>query len=114
MLHLSLAESRLFRQPDGHRLDRLVFGFGVSGFSYWCTDFLQVQRVIVAKNLRSAQNGTLIGAVVKMCIPFIVILPGLLGMAVLMNSDNSPMVLVPENDARATSRCTLTTTCCRY
>ena len=60
-----------------------------------------MQRVIVAKNLRSAQNGTLIGAVVKMCIPFIVILPGLLGMAVLMNADNSPMVLVPENDARA-------------
>jgi SSS family solute:Na+ symporter len=90
-----------FDNPMGADWIALVFGFGVSGFSYWCTDFLQVQRVIVAKNLRSAQNGTLIGAVVKMCIPFIVILPGLLGMAVLMNADNSPMVLVPENDARA-------------
>jgi SSS family solute:Na+ symporter len=90
-----------FDNPMGADWIALVFGFGVSGFSYWCTDFLQVQRVIVARNLRSAQNGTLIGAVVKMCIPFIVILPGLLGMAVLMNADHSPMVLVPENDARA-------------
>jgi solute:Na+ symporter, SSS family len=90
-----------FDNPMGADWIALVFGFGVSGFSYWCTDFLQVQRVIVARNLRSAQNGTLIGAVVKMCIPFIVILPGLLGMAVLTNADRSPMVLVPENDARA-------------
>jgi solute:Na+ symporter, SSS family len=90
-----------FDNPMGADWIALVFGFGVSGFSYWCTDFLQVQRVIVAKDLRSAQNGTLIGAVVKMCIPFIVILPGLLGMAVLCNADHSPMVLVPENDARA-------------
>ena len=90
-----------FDNPMGADWIALVFGFGVSGFSYWCTDFLQVQRVIVAKDLRSAQNGTLIGAVVKMCIPFIVILPGLLGMAVLTNADHTPMVLVPENDPRA-------------
>jgi solute:Na+ symporter, SSS family len=90
-----------FDNPMGVDGIGLVFGLGVSGFSYWCTDFLQVQRVIVAKDLRSAQNGTIIGAVVKMCIPFIVILPGMLGMAVLVNSDHSPMVLVPENDVRA-------------
>ena len=87
-----------FDNPMGADWIGLAFGFGVSGFSYWCTDFLQVQRVIVAKNLRSAQNATLIGAVLKMCVPFIVILPGLLGMAVLTNSDHTTMVLVPEND----------------
>jgi solute:Na+ symporter, SSS family len=90
-----------FDNPMGVDWIGLVFGFGVSGFSYWCTDFLQVQRVIVAKDLRSAQNGTLIGAVVKMCIPFIVIVPGLLGLAVLVNPDHTTMVLVPENDPRA-------------
>ena len=37
----------------------MVFGLGLAvSFGYWCTDFLQVQRVIVAKNLRAAQNGT--------------------------------------------------------
>jgi len=90
-----------FDNPMGVDWIGLVFGFGVSGFSYWCTDFLQVQRVIVAKDLRSAQNGTLIGAVLKMCVPIIVILPGLLGMAVLTNHDQTTMVLVPENDVRA-------------
>ena len=80
----------------------MVFGLGLAvSFGYWCTDFLQVQRVIVAKNLRSAQNGTIIGAVLKMCVPLIVTIPGLLGLAVLLNPDGSPLVLVPESDPRA-------------
>jgi len=80
----------------------MVFGLGLAvSFGYWCTDFLQVQRVIVAKNLRAAQNGTIIGAVLKMCVPLIVTIPGLLGLAVLLNGDGSPMVLVPESDPRA-------------
>ncbi len=80
----------------------MVFGLGLAvSFGYWCTDFLQVQRVIVAKDLRSAQNGTLIGAVLKMLVPLIVTIPGLLGLAVLLNPDGTPMVLVPESDPRA-------------
>jgi SSS family solute:Na+ symporter len=80
----------------------MVFGLGLAvSFGYWCTDFLQVQRVIVAKNLRSAQNGTLIGAALKMLVPLIVTVPGLLGLAVLFNPDGSLMVLVPESDPRA-------------
>jgi SSS family solute:Na+ symporter len=82
----------------------MLFGQGLAlGFAYWCTDFLQVQRVIVAKDLRAAQNGTIIGAALKMCVPLIVILPGLLGLALLSNPDGSPMVLVPETDIRAMS-----------
>jgi SSS family solute:Na+ symporter len=50
---------------------------------YWTTDFLVVQRVISAKDLRSAKLAPIIGAAFKMCVPFIVILPGLLGLAVL-------------------------------
>lgn len=80
----------------------MVFGLAVGvGFGYWCTDFLQVQRVIVAKDLRSAQNGTIIGAVLKMCVPLIVTLPGLLGLAVLLQGDGTPLVLVSEADPRA-------------
>ncbi|HON08591.1 MAG TPA: sodium/solute symporter, partial [Verrucomicrobiota bacterium] len=80
----------------------MVFGLGVAvSFGYWCTDFLQIQRVIVAKNLRAAQNGTVIGAVLKMCVPLIVTIPGLLGLAVLLSPDGSPLVLVPESDPRA-------------
>lgn len=80
----------------------MVFGLGLAvSFGYWCTDFLQVQRVMVAKDLRSAQNGTIIGAFLKMLVPLIVTIPGLLGLAVLLNPDGSPMVLVPESDPRA-------------
>src|SRR5438309_11546159 len=64
--------------------------------SYWTTDFLVVQRVISAKDLRSAKLAPIIGAGVKMMVPFIVILPGLLGLAVL------PVKLVPEPIAIAT------------
>jgi SSS family solute:Na+ symporter len=91
-----------FDNPMGINWFGMLFGQGIAiGFAYWCTDFLQVQRVIVAKNLRAAQNGTIIGAALKLCVPLIIILPGLLGLAVLKNADGSPMVLVPESDPRA-------------
>jgi SSS family solute:Na+ symporter len=91
-----------FDNPMGIDWIGMFFGLGIAvGFAYWCTDFLQVQRVIVAKDLRAAQNGTIIGAVLKMCVPLIVTLPGLLGLAVLLNPDGSPMVLVAESDVRA-------------
>jgi SSS family solute:Na+ symporter len=91
-----------FDNPMGIDWFGMVFGLGLAvSFGYWCTDFLQVQRVIVAKNLRSAQNGTIIGAVLKMLVPLIVTIPGLLGLAVLLNANGSPLVLVAENDVRA-------------
>ena len=62
----------------------IVFGLGcVISFGYWTTDFLVVQRVLAAKDLRSAKLAPIIGAAFKMMVPFIVILPGLLGLAVL-------------------------------
>jgi len=57
-------------------------GFVIS-FGYWTTDFLVVQRVLAAKDLRSAKMAPIIGAAFKMAVPLIVILPGLLGLAVL-------------------------------
>jgi solute:Na+ symporter, SSS family len=62
---------------------------------YWTTDFLVVQRVISAKDIRSAKMAPVIGAFFKMAVPFIVILPGLLGLAVL------PFHLYPDNVAVA-------------
>ena len=53
--------------PMGMHWIGMVFGLGLAvSFGYWCTDFLQVQRVMAAKNLRAAQNGTIIGAAFKM------------------------------------------------
>jgi SSS family solute:Na+ symporter len=62
----------------------IVFGLGfVISFGYWTTDFLVVQRILSAKDLRSAKMAPIIGAGFKMMVPLIVILPGLLGLAVL-------------------------------
>lgn len=87
--------------PMGMHWTGMVFGLGLAvSFGYWCTDFLQVQRVMAAKSLKAAQNGTIIGAALKMMVPLIVTVPGLLGLAVL--TQKSGIVLVPESVAQAT------------
>jgi len=70
--------------PMGIHWTGIVFGLGaIISFGYWTTDFLVVQRVLAAKDLRSAKMAPIIGAAFKMFVPFIVILPGLLGLALL-------------------------------
>src|SRR5207245_4155634 len=70
--------------PMGIHWTGIVLGLGwVISFGYWTTDFLVVQRVLAAKDLRSAKMAPIIGASFKMMVPFIVILPGLLGRALL-------------------------------
>ncbi|MBF0209106.1 MAG: sodium:solute symporter family protein, partial [Oligoflexia bacterium] len=65
----------------GVNLFAMVMGLGfVLSFGYWCTDFLVVQRAMVAKNMASAQRTPLVAAFPKMLMPFIVILPGLVVM----------------------------------
>src|SRR4030088_2209451 len=82
--------------PMGIHWTGIVFGLGaVISFGYWTTDFLVVQRVVSAKDLRAAKMAPIIGAAFKMFVPFIVVLPGLLGLAVL------PMKLTGEGAALA-------------
>ncbi|HKU23562.1 MAG TPA: sodium:solute symporter family protein [Terriglobales bacterium] len=70
--------------PMGIHWTGIVFGLGfVISFGYWTTDFLVVQRVLAAKDLRAAKMAPIIGAAFKMMVPFIVILPGLLALGVL-------------------------------
>ncbi|WP_260741197.1 sodium:solute symporter family protein [Tunturiibacter lichenicola] len=91
--------------PMGVHWTGIVFGLGfVISFGYWTTDFLVVQRVLSANNLRSAKLAPVIGAAFKMAVPFIVILPGLLALAVLKNADGTIMHLVPERVAATTGQ----------
>jgi solute:Na+ symporter, SSS family len=83
--------------PMGINWVGIVFGLAaVISMGYWTTDFLVVQRILSAKDIRSAEMAPIIGAGFKMMVPLIVILPGLLGLAVL------PMKLVPESVAATT------------
>jgi len=82
--------------PMGINWAGIVFGLGaVIAMGYWTTDFLVVQRVLAAKDLRSAELAPIIGAAFKMCVPFIVILPGLLGLALLRDPQGQLLRLVP-------------------
>jgi SSS family solute:Na+ symporter len=91
--------------PMGVHWTGIVFGLGfVISFGYWTTDFLVVQRVLSANNLRAAKMAPIIGAAFKMAVPFIVIVPGLLALAVLKNPDGSVMHLVPASVAKITGQ----------
>ena len=88
--------------PMGVHWTGIVFGLGfVISFGYWTTDFLVVQRVLSARNLRAARMAPIIGSAFKMAVPLIVILPGLLALAVLKNPDGSVLHLVGENQVSA-------------
>src|SRR5438309_1543551 len=65
----------------------IVLGLGfVLSFGYWTTNFTEVQRAFSAKNMSAARRTPLIGAFPKLLIPFIVVVPGLIGAAVLGKS----------------------------
>lgn len=95
--HLWAGLGSFSNNPMGINWIGIVFGLGmVISPGYWMTDFLVVQRVLSAKDLRSAKMAPIIGAAFKMLVPFIVILPGLLGLALLHPH------LLPEEKALAT------------
>jgi solute:Na+ symporter, SSS family len=95
-VHLWSGLGHFSSNPMGVHWTGIVFGLGfVVAFGYWTTDFLVVQRVLAADNMRSARMAPIIGAAFKMAVPFIVILPGLLALSVL------PFHLVGESQAVA-------------
>ena len=98
-IHLWRTTGHFSNNPMGIHWTGLVFGLAlVISCGYWTTDFLVVQRVLSAHNLRAAKMAPLIGAAFKMAVPFIVILPGLLALVVL------PYHLVAQNVAVATGQ----------
>jgi solute:Na+ symporter, SSS family len=96
-VHLWAGLGSFNNNPMGINWVGIVFGLAaVISMGYWTTDFLVVQRILAAKDIRSAEMAPIIGAGFKMLVPIIVILPGLLGLAVL------PEKLVPESVATVT------------
>lgn len=72
--------------PMGLEWFGIFMGLGiVLSFGYWCTNFLIVQRAMAAESKLAAIKTPLIGAIPKMFIPFLIIVPGIIAM-VLMNT----------------------------
>src|SRR5579871_71121 len=96
-VHLWAGLGSFSDNPMGINWFGIVFGLGaVISMGYWTTDFLVVQRILSAKDIRSAEMAPIIGAGFKMLVPLIVILPGLIGLGLL------PEKLVPESMVGAT------------
>jgi SSS family solute:Na+ symporter len=86
--------------PMGINWVGIVFGLGaIISFGYWTTDFLVVQRVLSAHNLRAAKMAPIIGAAFKMAVPLIVIVPGLICLG-LMQNGHPLFHLVPADVAK--------------
>ena len=72
--------------PMGVEWYGIFAGLGfVLSFGYWCTNFLIVQRAMAAESSVAARKVPLIGALPKMFIPFLIIVPGIVAL-VLMNT----------------------------
>jgi len=84
--HLWTTLGHFNSNPMGINWIGIVFGLGaIISFGYWTTDFLVVQRVLSAHNLRAAKMAPVIGAAFKMAVPLIVILPGLICLGLMQN-----------------------------
>jgi SSS family solute:Na+ symporter len=82
--------------PMGLHFMSLIFGLGfVMSFGYWCTDFLVVQRAMIARNMRDAQRTPIIAAIPKMMMPLIVVLPGVIAIALIQPALQSNGYRIP-------------------
>ena len=67
--------------PLGANWIGIVFGLGfVLSFSYWTTNFAEVQRALSAKDMSAARRTPIIGAFPKLLIPAITVIPGLIAL----------------------------------
>ena len=80
--------------PLGIEWYGILFGLGfVLSFGYWCTNFLIVQRAFAAESITAARKVPLIGALPKMFIPFLIIVPGII--ALVLSNDPSKNFALP-------------------
>jgi SSS family solute:Na+ symporter len=82
--------------PMGLHFMSLIFGLGfVMSFGYWCTDFLVVQRAMIARNMGDAQRTPIIAAIPKMLMPIIVVFPGVIAIALMQPALQSKGYSIP-------------------
>lgn len=70
----------------------LVFGVPILGFYFWCTNQFIVQRVLGARNVAHARWGALFGALLKLPVLFIMVLPGVAARSLYPNLENPDLV----------------------
>ncbi|MGE5358696.1 MAG: SLC5 family protein [Bacteroidales bacterium] len=69
--------------PSNHAVlpwTTLVFGLWIPVFYYWGLNQFIIQRTLAARNLSEGQRGVMFAALLKLLIPFIIILPGIMAL----------------------------------
>ena len=70
-------------------------GIPVLGLNYWCADQTVVQKVLGAKDLRNAQNGSIFAGFIKILPVFIMIFPGIFAYIILNDKIDNPDDTLP-------------------
>ncbi len=88
MLHSWKVTGSTDANPMGVEWFGVLMGLGfVMSFGYWCTNFLVVQRAMAAGSMKAARKTPLIGALPKMFLPLLVIVPGMIALALTNMSE---------------------------
>jgi SSS family solute:Na+ symporter len=65
----------------------VVVGLGmILSFSYWCTDFVLIQRALAARTAQGAIRTPLLAAIPKLVFPWLVVFPGMAAATILVKS----------------------------
>lgn len=70
----------------------LVGGMWVANLYYWGFNQYIIQRTLAAKSLKEAQNGIAFAAFLKMIIPFIVVIPGIVAYVYFTQPDGTAVI----------------------
>jgi len=77
-------------------LSVLIGGMWVANLYYWGFNQYIIQRTLAAKNLRESQRGIVFAAFLKLLIPLLVVIPGII--AFVLNSDDTGAVVMGTAD----------------
>jgi SSS family solute:Na+ symporter len=88
----------IFRPADdkAYPWHAILLGYPVIGIWYWCTEQSIVQRTLAAKNIVHGQLGAWLVAVLKIIMPFLFILPGMICL-VLVKQGYFPELTSPDH-----------------
>ncbi|XP_061834449.1 sodium/glucose cotransporter 4 [Nerophis lumbriciformis] len=82
--HLPRSDAfHIFREPLSSDMPwpGLIFGLGIIGIWYWCTDQVIVQRSLAAKSLSHAKGASVLAGYLKILPIFFIIIPGMISRA---------------------------------
>ena len=89
--HLILSKSHpLYNELPGIAV--LVGGMWVANLYYWGFNQYIIQRALAAKNLREAQKGIAFAGFLKLIVPFIVVIPGIIAFVLYTQPDGTSIV----------------------